>query len=74
MTMHSKYDVRLVDEGTLDTVIQVRSASGSNRVRYSPDYAAPYRDRDGLTNEGFKALGEEAIEVHQEIFEGGLQL
>jgi len=71
------YDYALGDDGTLDTVIEVYVDYEMGRmnewelqdvVRFSQEYAAQYRDRDGtLTEEGLKILGEEAIESVAEV-------
>jgi hypothetical protein len=54
------YHVALVDEGTMDTVIEIE---GKFRVRFECEYASQYRDVDGcLTEEGLRELGAEALE------------
>lgn len=57
-----EYDVELIDDGTLDTVIEV---STSREIRFSQEHAAKYRDKETgtLTEQGWAALGEEAIEA-----------
>lgn len=56
------FDVRLEDDGTLDTVISLEplSVSGERQeFRYSD--TADYRDEDGcMTDEGLQILGHDA--------------
>jgi len=55
----NRQPVILIDDGTIDTVIQV----GSIWVRFSQEYAAQYRDADGaLTEDGFNELVAEALD------------
>lgn len=55
------HDVFLRDEGTLDTVLTVDGC----RHSFDHETAADHRDERGaLTDEGFKALAEEALEDH----------
>ena len=59
-TIIDGYLVELIDEGTLDTVLQV---NGVHRVSFGQEYAAEFRDNVGaLTEAGFESLAQEAIE------------
>lgn len=55
--------VRLIDDGTLDTVLSVDGC----QHRYSQDFAEEFRDPcDGhMTEDGFFALAETAIDEHR---------
>ena len=53
-----EYDVRLLDDGTLDTVISVNG----QECRYSQEFASIYRDSDGvMTKQGLMDLAIDAI-------------
>lgn len=54
-----KYEVTLIDDGTLDTVIAVNGIE----FRFNEDNV---RDNDGtLSHEGFLYLAEQAIEAYE---------
>jgi len=62
------YDVRLVDDGTMDTVISI----DGKEHRFETEYAAHYRTAEGaMTEEGLKALAKDAIDSG--LTEGSLQ-
>jgi hypothetical protein len=73
------YAVELLDDGTLDTVVRicvVMDGEGANitspwqEVRFSQEFAADFRDDSGvLTDEGFKALAEEAADEYDQLTE-----
>lgn len=70
------YDCFLVDEGTLDTAIQVgREGYPSKIYRYDAEFASEYRDESGaMTDEGFKELCRDAIDAYEtEIVEENIQ-
>ena len=60
---HSTWLARLVDDGTMDTVVEVervRDGAGYN-ARFDGDYASQYRLKDGsMTRRGLRELGKEA--------------
>lgn len=62
------WDVDLVDDGTLDTHVQVESVrnptpEGRGSATFSQEYASQYRRKDGLmTGKGLRALAIEVIE------------
>lgn len=61
------YEVFLVDDGTLDTVLTING----NEVRLSTDYACNFRNEDGsLSDKGLKELALEEINMD---WEGRLQ-
>ncbi len=52
-----QHNVLLVDDGTLDTVLEV----DGRMVRYNGEFAASYRDKEGrMTRRGLRALAIEA--------------
>lgn len=53
------HEVKLVDDGTLDTVVNVDGVE----MRYDQEYVADFRDPElgSLTDEGFDALMEQAV-------------
>jgi hypothetical protein len=60
------YDVFLVDDGTLDTVIEVtrRRDQTSHVERFDQEYASGFRKRSGeMTREGLRVLGREVIDA-----------
>lgn len=59
------FNVFLVDEGTLDTVLKIE---GTDFVqRFDHEYASSFRDESGdLTDEGFKELAEETVNDYLE--------
>lgn len=63
------WDVYLIDDGTLDTVISVQPVRGDHpaqQVRFDGEYASEYRYRDGeLTIKGLRELGIEAAEAYK---------
>lgn len=62
---HQFWEVSLLDDGTLDTVIEVHDpkTGHSAEVRFDGEYVAYWRRRDGsLTERGLRELGREAIE------------
>lgn len=61
------YQVFLVDDGTLDTVISING----HEVRYDQEYASSFRDRHGtMKKSGLKKLALEALEEdYYNIFE-----
>jgi hypothetical protein len=60
------YEVFLVDNGTLDTVLTVNGF----KVTYDSEFASPYRDERGaLTAGGFHELALDAIEAYEEDLE-----
>lgn len=60
------FEVYLVDEGTLDTVIQIEGTEFVNR--FDQEYASSFRDEQTgeLTEEGFRELAEETVEDYLE--------
>jgi hypothetical protein len=61
------YECFLCDDGTLDTVISI----DGEEIRFSQDYAANFRDSDGvMTDEGFKELCREEIEQMETYTDG----
>jgi hypothetical protein len=78
------WDVRLVDDGTLDTVIAVQPVRPQSRpagqepiyfpeyeARFDMEFAASYRRTDGaMTFRGLRELGREAAEGYPENLEG----
>ena len=53
-----KYEVYLIDDGSLDTVIEINGRD----FRFDSEYASIYRDKDGvMTEEGLRELAEETI-------------
>jgi len=58
ITGNKKYKCGLVDDGSLDTIVEIDGIEH----RYSGEFASNYRNDDGsLTDEGFKELCEIAI-------------
>jgi hypothetical protein len=54
-----EYSVYLLDDGTMDTVIQVNG----KEARFDGEYTAQYRDKDGaMTEQGLITLAKEAID------------
>lgn len=52
-------EVHLVDDGTLDTVLELNG----REVRYDQEYAALFREKDGtLSNDGMRRLAVEALD------------
>jgi len=57
------YQIDLVDDGSLDTVIKVDGSES----RFSGQYVAHYRNKNGvLTKEDFLELADEAIEEYED--------
>ena len=53
-----RYEIELIDDGTLDTVISINK----KEFRFSSEYAEIYRDKEGyMTEEGLRELAEETI-------------
>tara|TARA_R100000773_G_C4216968_1_gene115512 strand:- start:204 stop:407 length:204 start_codon:yes stop_codon:yes gene_type:complete len=53
-----RYEIELIDDGTLDTVISINN----KEFRFSSEYAEIYRDKEGyMTEEGLRELAEETI-------------
>tara|TARA_R110002020_G_C15836421_1_gene734731 strand:+ start:208 stop:441 length:234 start_codon:yes stop_codon:yes gene_type:complete len=53
-----KYEVYLIDDGTLDTVIEING----KEFRFDSEYANIYRNEKGeMTEESLKELAEETI-------------
>lgn len=73
---YGQFDVRLGDDGTLDTVIKIypwnqyiANKVGSKEIRFSTEYGADFRDDDGtMTDEGFEKLAKEAVEAYIEQY------
>ena len=61
---YGNYEVRLIDDGTLDTIISVNG----KQFRYSQDFAGEYRDATSgaLGEDGFFALADIAIADYEE--------
>ena len=54
------YEVFLIDDGTLDTIISIND----KEFRFSSEYAEIYRDKEGyMTEEGLRELAEETINL-----------
>tara|TARA_R100000656_G_scaffold121427_1_gene96395 strand:- start:103 stop:336 length:234 start_codon:yes stop_codon:yes gene_type:complete len=54
----TEYECYIIDDGTLDTVIEINN----NVFRFDTEYASIYRDKNGfLTHEGLIELVEETI-------------
>ena len=64
------WEVRLCDDGTLDTVIEVGDVRGdypTREFRFDGEYASYYRRADGsLTLRGLRELGREAVSEYVE--------
>jgi hypothetical protein len=55
---NEKYEIELIDDGTLDTVISINE----KEFRFSSEYAEIYRTEEGyMTEEGLRELAEETI-------------
>ena len=53
-----RYEVFLIDDGSLDTIISI----DGKEFRFSSEYAEIYRDKEGyITEEGLRELAEETI-------------
>lgn len=53
-----RYEIELIDDGTLDTVISINN----KEFRFSSEYAEIYRDKEGyMTEDGLRELAEETI-------------
>jgi|GEM_PF-3375593 len=73
---YGKFETSLVDDGTLDTVVNVvRYAPNGfhimseSEIRFLTEYAAEYRDKNGtMTDKGFETLSEEAVEAYIEQY------
>ena len=53
-----RYEIELIDDGTLDTVISINN----KEFRFSSEYSEIYRDKEGyMTEEGLRELAEETI-------------
>lgn len=53
-----RYEIELIDDGTLDTVISINN----KEFRFSSEYSEIYRDKEGyITEEGLRELAEETI-------------
>ena len=53
-----RYEIELIDDGTLDTVISINN----KEFRFSSEYTEIYRDKEGyMTEEGLRELAEETI-------------
>lgn len=69
------WDVFLMDDGTVDTVISVQpiaraknAYSAPREVRFDSEYAAQFRRSGGsMTLRGLRELGREAIEDYEEL-------
>ena len=56
------YECNLVDDGTLDTVIEI----DGTEHRFDGDYTSFYRDKNGaMTEKGLKELAEETIYLEE---------
>lgn len=62
---YGNFDICLVDDGTLDTVISIsHPLTEEEEIRFGSEYAAHYRDETGaVTEAGFLELAEEAKEA-----------
>ena len=64
------WEVYLGDDGTLDTVIEVRPVRGDHpaqEVRFDGEWAANFRTADGaMTQRGLRELGLEAIDAYED--------
>lgn len=61
-TEGKEYDVYLVDDGTMDTVIKVED----REYRYDMEFAADFRKQDGsFSNKGFRELALDAIDSYE---------
>jgi hypothetical protein len=56
---YPKNDYFLVDDGTIDTVIGVHAGNRSFELRYDLEFAAEYRDEDGVLD--FDAFVEDVV-------------
>ena len=69
---YGQFDVCLVDDGTMDTVISVSPKNryiinhvGLKEIRFGTEYGVNFRDEDGaMTDEGFDELAHEAFEAY----------
>lgn len=71
---YGKFEVCLVDDGTLDTVLDVYHYApngfhlrhkGTTQIRFSQEYAASFRNDTGtMTDKGFAELAIEAVEAY----------
>ena len=53
-----RYEIELIDDGSLDTVISINN----KEFRFSSEYTEIYRDKEGyMTEEGLRELAEETI-------------
>jgi len=53
-----RYEIELIDDGSLDTIISI----DGKEFRFSSEYAEIYRDKEGyITKEGLRELAEETI-------------
>lgn len=68
-----EWEIELLDDGSLDTVIRVRPADGDvawQETRFSTEHAAEYRDSNGaMTLKGLRALGEQAADEYDQLTE-----
>ena len=73
---NGSFSVRLIDDGTLDTVLEVflirentyKDLDLARQIRFETEYANQYRDESGaLTDEGFATLADEAIELYLDM-------
>jgi len=56
------YEVFLIDDGSLDTVIEINGKI----FRFDSEYASIYRNKDGeMTEKGLKELAEETIYLEE---------
>ena len=74
---YGEFDVYLVDDGTLDTVISVQprndfaiDKAAEQEIRFDCEYVADFRDRriGAITDEGFEKLAHEAVEAYIEQY------
>lgn len=71
---HGEFDVWLVDDGTLDTVLEVCQmgallSTAGREIRFSQERGAECRDETGaVTNVGFAELAHEAVKAYIEQY------
>lgn len=71
------YEVYLVDDGTMDTVLSVSPNNddlfaryGKREIRFDCEYASEFRDDTGaMTDDGFEILAKEAVESYEQELE-----
>lgn len=66
------FSVCLIDDGTMDTVIEIYMVDAENETKQEIRYTftdGEYRDEDGaMTDEGFQELAAEALEIYIETY------